>query len=128
MATTKSLLMINSSGQINKEIVFKRYGNKTVITAYPNMSKVKRSEKQKRMNDMMEAANKSAHDTMKDEKLKMEAQVRLNVTSNKLYTSLVREFIKLHKDDEDPLKSVGLFRNLYSRKNNKARKLRRYKK
>ena len=128
MATTKSLLMINSSGQINKEIVFKRYGNKTVITAYPNMSKVKRSEKQKRMNDMMEAANKSAHDTMKDEKLKMEAQVRLNVTSNKLYTSLVREFIKLHKDDEDPLKSVGLFRNLYSRKNNKARKLKRYKK
>jgi len=120
--------MINSSGQINKEIVFKRYGNKTVITAYPNMSKVKRSEKQKRMNDMMEAANKSAHDTMKDEKLKMEAQVRLNVTSNKLYTSLVREFIKLHKDDEDPLKSVGLFRNLYSRKNNKARKLKRYKK
>jgi len=128
MATTKGLLMINSSGQINKEIVFQRYGNKTVITAYPNMSKVKRSEKQKRMNDMMEAANKSAHDTMKDEKLKMEAQVRLNVTSNKLYTSLVREFIKLHKDDEDPLKSVGLFRNLYSRKNNKARKLRRYKK
>jgi len=127
MATTKSLLMINTSGHINKEIVFKRYGDKTVITAYPKMSKVKRSEKQKRMNDMMEAANKAAHDVMKDDKLKMEAQVRLNVTSNKLYTSLVREFIQLHKDDEDPLKSVGLIRNLYLRKNNKARKLRRYK-
>ena len=127
MATTKSLLMINTSGHINKEIVFKRYGDKTVITVYPNMSKVKRSEKQKRMNDMMEAANKAAHDVMKDDKLKMEAQVRLNVTSNKLYTSLVREFIQLHKDDEDPLKSVGLIRNLYLRKNNKARKLRRYK-
>jgi len=119
--------MINTSGHINKEIVFKRYGDKTVITAYPKMSKVKRSEKQKRMNDMMEAANKAAHDVMKDDKLKMEAQVRLNVTSNKLYTSLVREFIQLHKDDEDPLKSVGLIRNLYLRKNNKARKLRRYK-
>jgi len=127
MATTKSLLLMKASGQINKEIVFKRYGDKTVITVYPNMSKVKRSEKQKRMNDMMEAANKAAHDVMKDDKLKMEAQVRLNVTSNKLYTSLVREFIQLHKDDEDPLKSVGLIRNLYLRKNNKARKLRRYK-
>jgi len=127
MATTKSLLLMKASGQINKEIVFKRYGDKTVITVYPNMSKVKRSEKQKRMNDMMEAANKAAHDVMKDDKLKMEAQVRLNVTSNKLYTSLVSEFIQLHKDDEDPLKAVGLIRNLYLRKNNKARKLRRYK-
>lgn len=127
MATSKSLLMINVSGHINKEIVFKRYGDKTIVTKYPNMSKVKRSDKQKRMNDMMEAANKSAHDIMEDEILKKEAQVRLNVTSNKLYTALVREFIQLHKEDEDPLKSVGLFRNLYSRKNNKARKLRRYK-
>ena len=127
MATSKSLLLMNSSGHINKEIVLKQYGDKTVITKYPNMKKVKRSDKQKRMNDMMEAANKSAHDIMKDEKLRTEAQVRLNVTSNKLYTSLVREFIQLHKDDEDPLKSVGLFRNLYLRKNNKARKLRRYK-
>jgi len=127
MATTKSLLLINSSGHIDKQIVFKRYGDKTVITGYPKMSKVKRSEKQKRMNDMMEAANKAAHDVMKDDKLKMEAQVRLNVTSNKLYTSLVSEFIQLHKDDEDPLKAVGLIRNLYLRKNNKARKLRRYK-
>ena len=127
MATTRSLIWNNSRGHLNKEIVFKQYGDKTVITAYPNMKKVKLSHKQKRMNDMMEAANKAAHDTMKDEKLKMEAQVRLNVTSNKLYTSLIREFIQLHKNDEDPLKSVGLIRDLHKRKNNKARKLRKYK-
>ena len=120
--------MINTSGHIDKQLVFKRYGDKTVITAYPNMSKVKRSDKQKRMNDMMEAANRSAHNIMHDDKLKMEAQVRLNVTSNKLYISLVREFIQLHKDDEDPLKAVGLTRNLYLRKINRNRKLRRYKK
>jgi hypothetical protein len=128
MATSKNFLMINTSGHIDKQLVFKRYGDKTVITAYPNMSKVKRSDKQKRMNDMMEAANRAAHNIMHDEKLKMEAQVRLNVTSNKLYISLVREFIQLHKDDEDPLKAVGLTRNLYLRKINRNRKLRRYKK
>jgi hypothetical protein len=127
MATTKNVLMINTSGHIDKQIVFKRYGDKTVIAGYPDMSKVKRTDKQKRMNDMMEAANREAHKIMWDDKLRMEAQVRLNVTSNKLYTSLVREFFHLHKEDEDPLKAVGRTRSLKLRKINKIRKQRGYK-
>lgn len=125
MATTKNILMINTSGHIDKQIVFKRYGDKTIISKYPNMSRVKRSDKQKRMNDMMEAANEAALEIMDDEKLKMEAQARLDVTSNKLYRALVREFFQLHKDDQDPLKAVGLTRDLISRKYNKKRKYRR---
>src|SRR5690349_3796234 len=103
MASTKNIVMTNTSGNIDKQIVFKRYGDKTVISKYPNMSKVKRSEKQKRMNDMMEAANEAAHQILDDETSKMEAQVRLNVTTNNLYRALVREFFQLHKDDKDPL-------------------------
>jgi hypothetical protein len=128
MATTRNILLMNASGHIDKQVVFKRYGDKTVISGYPNMSKVKRSDKQKRMNDMMEAANKAAHNILYDDKLKMEAQVRLNVTSNKLYTALVREFFQLHKDDADPLKAVGRTRSLRLRKINKIRKKYRYKK
>jgi hypothetical protein len=114
--------MKNTSGHLNKQVVFKNYDGKTVISKYPDMSKVKRSEKQKRMNDMMEAANEAALNIMDDDKLKMEAQVRLNVTNNKLYNSLVREFFQLHKNDEDPLKAVGLIRDLEVRKINKSRK------
>jgi hypothetical protein len=121
MATTKNILMINTSGNIDKQIVFKRYGEKTVISKYPNMSRVRRSDKQKRMNDMMEAANEAAREIMYDDQLKMEAQVRLDVTSNKLYNALVREFFQLHKNDQDPLKAVGLTRDLVSRKYNKKR-------
>ena len=112
--------MIGRSGNIDKQIVFKRYGEKTVISKYPNMSRVKRSENQKRMNDMMEAANEAAHEILDDDKLKMEAQVRLNVTANNLYRALVREFFQLHKNDEDPLKAVGLTRDLVSRKYKRA--------
>jgi hypothetical protein len=45
--SNKSILLHQVSGQIGKQIVVKRYGNKTVITAYPDMSKVKPSKLQK---------------------------------------------------------------------------------
>jgi hypothetical protein len=36
-------------GQIGKQLVFKQYGKKTVVTKYPDMSNVKPSSKQKKM-------------------------------------------------------------------------------
>ncbi len=45
--SNNSLLLHNIRGQIGKQIVVKRYGKKTVITAYPDMSKVKPSKLQK---------------------------------------------------------------------------------
>lgn len=114
--------MLDTSGHIDKQLVFKRRGGKTFITGYPDMSKVKRSDKQKRVNDMMEAANRYARRIIYDDKQIMEAQARLDVTRNKLYTSLVREFFTIHKEDQDPLKAVGMTRNLERRKNNKHRK------
>jgi hypothetical protein len=35
MAISESLLLKNLSGHIGKELVFKRYGNKTVVAKYP---------------------------------------------------------------------------------------------
>lgn len=40
-------LLSNLRGQLGKQLVFKRYGDKTVVTSFPNMSKVKASRKQK---------------------------------------------------------------------------------
>jgi len=92
MARTKSIILKELIGHIGHEIVFKQYGNKTVVSKYPDMSKRKLSKKQKQVNEMMTEANIAAKTVMADEKLSKEAQVRLNVTRNKLYTSLIREY------------------------------------
>ncbi len=46
--SSSSVLLRNFRGQIGKQIVVKRYGKKTVITAYPDMSRVKPSQLQKK--------------------------------------------------------------------------------
>lgn len=46
-SSNNSLLLRKMRGQIGKQIVVKQYGNKTVITKYPDMSGVKPSKLQK---------------------------------------------------------------------------------
>lgn len=85
------------SGQLNKELVFKQYGDKTVVSKYPDMSKRVLSPKQMQVNERLEKANHAAKAIMADEELSMAAQVRLNVTRNKLYTALIKEYFKKEK-------------------------------
>jgi hypothetical protein len=42
-----NILLEGVSGALGKQIVIKNYGGKTVITAYPDMSRVKPSKQQK---------------------------------------------------------------------------------
>jgi ribosome biogenesis SPOUT family RNA methylase Rps3 len=95
MAISESILLKELSGRIGHELVFKQWGNKTIVTKYPNMSKRKLSKKQKQVNEMMEEANYEAKRVIADEKLKNVALLRLNVTRNKLYTSLIREYFQI---------------------------------
>jgi hypothetical protein len=103
MATTESLLLKKTHGHIGKQIVLKQYGDKTVISKYPDMSKRKLSPKQVRVNEIMEEANYVAQGIMADDELRSAAQVRLNVTRNKLYTSLIKEYFKNAKAAEENL-------------------------
>ena len=57
MAISESLLLKDLSGQIGKEVVFKQYGNKTVVSKYPNMSRRVLSPAQLRVNETMAEAN-----------------------------------------------------------------------
>lgn len=75
-------------------MVFRQYGDKTLVCKYPDMSNRTLSARQVRNNELMEAANYEAKRIMADDALRQSAQVRLNVTSNKLYTSLIREYFK----------------------------------
>ena len=94
MAISENLIFKNVSGHIGKQIVFKHYGEKTVVSKYPDMSKRKLSPKQLRVNEIMQEANYEAKRILADEELRTAAQVRLNVTRNKLYTSLIKEYFQ----------------------------------
>jgi hypothetical protein len=94
MATSNSILLSKLSGRLGTQVVFKQYGDKTVVSQYPNMSKRKLSKKQKQMNERMFDANAEAKTVLTNEKLRDEALLRLNVTRNKLYTALIREYFK----------------------------------
>lgn len=92
MAISNNILLKKMSGHIGREIVIRQYGDKTVISKFPVMKNRKFTERQLKAQAMMEEANYEAKRIMADPQLKMEAQVRLNVTNNKLYTSLIREY------------------------------------
>ena len=94
MAISENLILKQLSGHLGKQIVFKQYGNKTVVSKYPDMSKRKLSPKQLRVNEIMEEANAEAKRILADEEASSAAQVRLNVTRNKLYTALIKEYFK----------------------------------
>ena len=101
MARSENFLLKKLSGHLGKQIVFKQYGDKTIMTQYPDMSGRKLSDKQRRVNELMEEANIEAKRILADEQLKMEAQSRLNVTRNKLYTALIKEYFKNAKVNND---------------------------
>lgn len=101
MAISENILLKKLSGHIGRQFVVKQYGDKTVICKYPDMSKRKLSPKQLRINGIMEQANIYAKTIMADEDGKNAAQVRLNVTRNKLYTSLIKEYFRNAQADTD---------------------------
>jgi hypothetical protein len=92
MAISENLLLYKLSGHIAKQLVVKRYGDKTVVTKYPDMSRRKLSAAQKQVNRAMAEANYAAKEIMGDEKLRNAAQLRLNVSSNRLYRALIKEY------------------------------------
>jgi hypothetical protein len=98
MAISKNVLLQKLSGSLDKQIVFKQYGDKTVVSKYPDMSKRKLSAKQKKVNETMENANYEARGIIANEALRNEAQLRLNVTRNKLYTALIKEYFQKAKE------------------------------
>jgi hypothetical protein len=92
MAISENILLHKLSGHIGRQLVVKQYGDKTVIAKYPDMSNRKLSKKQRQVNKLMQEANADARRILAEPVLRDAAQVRLNVTRNKLYTSLIREY------------------------------------
>ncbi|HVT86539.1 MAG TPA: hypothetical protein VHD35_15145 [Chitinophagaceae bacterium] len=89
----KNILLHQVRGQIGKQIVVKRYGNKTVITAYPDMSKVKPSKKQKAKRKLFADAVSYAKKINNDPEKKALYKKKLK-KGQTVYNYAIKEYLK----------------------------------
>ena len=93
MAIAKDIISQGLSGAIGKELVFKRYDDKTVVTKYPNMQNVVPSAAQK----IQRIKFKEAHNYAKNinDNPVSKAAFALKIPAGKsVYRWAVKEFMK----------------------------------
>ena len=96
---SKSTFLNLVSGMLGKEIVFKKFYDKTVISKRPDMSKRVLTEKQIEWNTRMLYANAYAKNIYKNENERMKERIRLGLPPHKsLFHALVKEHLDKYKD------------------------------
>jgi hypothetical protein len=103
----EALIMKTVSWHFGRDVVIKKVRGKTIVTSFPDMSKRELSPKQLEMNELMDVASGYAKAIIRNEELKNAAQLRLNVTSNRLYHALVREYLKTNIPKNEILSGKG---------------------
>ena len=93
MAISKNPLIKGVRGSIGKQVVYREYFGKTIVSAHPDMSGRKPSPKQILQNDRMRKANMEVKMILNDEQKRNEAQLRLNVPRNRLRPALLSEVL-----------------------------------
>ncbi|MFC4230258.1 hypothetical protein ACFOW1_00035 [Parasediminibacterium paludis] len=66
MAIAKGIIGKGLRGQVGRKYVYKKYGNKTVVTAYPNMKNIRPSVAQLAGRSLFAKASVFARDAIKD--------------------------------------------------------------
>jgi hypothetical protein len=98
MARTKSAIWLQVSGSLGNQIIYKKYYDKTVISAKPDMSKRKLSEKQKEWNVRMSYATAYAQSFNDIPEEKIKARIRLKLPTHKsVFNALVQEHLNRYK-------------------------------
>jgi len=93
-------LLTGASGKLGN-IIVKQYGNQTVITAVPDMSRRKLTQKQKDANEQMQMAIVAAKSLTENPQYKQRACEMLQVEPNKVFRAIVKQW--LLTDGEHPL-------------------------
>ncbi|MFC4230503.1 hypothetical protein ACFOW1_01275 [Parasediminibacterium paludis] len=70
MAIAKDIIGKSLQGTLGKQLVFKQYGDKTVVTAYPDMSHIVPSDLQKESRNKFKEAVAFAKQVVRDVNLK----------------------------------------------------------
>jgi hypothetical protein len=89
----KKSILNKAKGQIGKEIVVKQYNYGTVITRYPDMSKIKKSVLQKKEQSLFKEAVKYAQSIIRDPKKKAEYAKKLS-KGKSVYHAAIQEYLK----------------------------------
>jgi hypothetical protein len=92
MATSNSPWLKNHKGHINKEIVVKQYDTQTVVTSYPDRSRVTYSEKQKVSQARLAEAIDWARSIIRDPRKKAEYS-KLLPKGKRLYNAAIQEYL-----------------------------------
>jgi len=79
-------------GSIGKELVFKKYGDKTVVSRYPDMRRVKKTPLQKLGQGFFKDAVAYAQSIIRDPKKKAAYQKKLPKGSS-VYHAAIKEFM-----------------------------------
>lgn len=85
----------NGSGAIAKQIVIKQYPNKTVVTAFPDMSKVKPSKPQTTRRKKFAEAVAYAKAIVRDPVLKAQYQEKV-APGQTVYNYAISEYSRMH--------------------------------
>ncbi|MBS4063254.1 MAG: hypothetical protein KGZ74_01775 [Chitinophagaceae bacterium] len=93
--TSSNIITRGLKGQVGKQLVFKQYGKKTVVTRYPDMSRVKPSTAQKEKRKGFAAAVAYARRITNDPVLKALYQQKVK-KGQRVYNYAIQEFFKLH--------------------------------
>ena len=92
----KNSSLYEISGQLGKQLVFKKYGNKTVVSAYPDMSRVKPSKLQKAKRNIFKEAVAYARNINNDPAAKKKYLKKVK-TGQSVYHFAIQEYLKKHK-------------------------------
>ncbi|HEX6848035.1 MAG TPA: hypothetical protein VF144_13715 [Chitinophagaceae bacterium] len=93
--SSTSILLTSLRGQIGKQIVVKKYGKKTVITAYPDMSRIKPSKLQKESRKKFARAIEYAQAIMRDPVKKADFAKKLK-RGARVYNAAIKEYLRNH--------------------------------
>lgn len=96
MARLSKSLLENIRGGIGKQLVFKQYKDKTVVTSYPDMSKVKPSEQQKKGRKLFAEAVAYAKAISRNAEQKAEYQKRVKPNES-VYHYALKEYLANYK-------------------------------
>jgi len=97
------------TNQYGGRLSIRRREGRIEVIKTADMSKRILSEKQRWVNSDMITANKYAKTVLENEKMKADAQLRLNVSSKRLYHSLIGEWFQIEQGKkENPYKNEML--------------------
>ena len=96
---TENNLLKGLRGHIGKKMVFKQYGDKTVVAAYPYMSKVNKSALQKLKHGWFKDAVVYAQKILRNRELKAQYQQKVK-KGESVYHYAIKEYLSQFKRDE----------------------------